>query len=125
MMPSMKRKTRKKHIEKTKRTPFTLRQANAEDLHFIFKVSTEAMGLVNKALNPGKIIDVEKELEIYTEKFDHEEIEVIQYQGRDVGRLRVIHSAESIYVGGTNGSLLGRAIQNLKRYQQTPMSFLL
>lgn len=99
---------KKKNIEKTERTPFTLRQATAEDLHFLFRVSTEAMRPVNKAINPGKIVDLEKELEIYTAKFDPEEIEVIQYQDQDVGRLRVVRLAESIYVGG---------IQILPEYQ--------
>ncbi|MDB5265652.1 MAG: N-acetyltransferase [Parcubacteria group bacterium] len=36
----------------------------------------------------------------YKEKFVPEEIEVIQHYGEDVGRLRVVRSADSIYIGG-------------------------
>jgi N-acetylglutamate synthase-like GNAT family acetyltransferase len=78
----------------------SLRKASNEDLAFLFGVSTEAMKPVVQILNPNKIFDQQEELKKYKEKFKPEEIDIIQYEGRDVGRLRVVRSEESIYVGG-------------------------
>ena len=78
---------------------FTLRKATEEDLPFLFRVSSDAMKPVRDILNQGVVGEEERFAE-YKKKFDPEKIEVIQYQGRDVGRLRVVRSADSIYVGG-------------------------
>jgi len=87
----------------------SLRRASPEDLNFLFTVSTEAMRPVIETLNPDKVFNREEELKKYKEKFKPEDIEVIQYGGQDVGRLRVVRSNESIYVGG---------IQILPEYQR-------
>lgn len=79
---------------------FGIRQATTEDPPFLFKVSTDAMRPVRETLNPDKEFIEEEELSKYKEKFDPEKIEVLQYEGKDVGRLRVVRSPESIYVGG-------------------------
>ena len=79
---------------------FTLRKATPEDLEFLFNVSTEAMRPVVEILNPGKVFDRETEFVKYKDKFDPGKIEIIQYKSTDVGRLRVVRSAESIYIGG-------------------------
>ena len=81
-------------------TVYSLRRATAEDLPFLFNVSTEAMKPVVAALNPEREFNREDELEKYKAKFNPNEIELIQYEGQDVGRLRVVRSSESIYVGG-------------------------
>ncbi len=80
--------------------PYTLRTATPGDLEFLFNVSTEAMHPVVEQLHPGEVFDREQELGKYKEKFVPEEIQVIQHEGKDVGRLRVVRSPESIYVGG-------------------------
>ena len=79
---------------------YSLRQATADDVEFVFNVSTEAMRPVVDSLNPGKTFDSDAEFKIYQEKFLPEEIEIIQSQGIDVGRLRIVRSTESIYIGG-------------------------
>lgn len=96
--------------------PVSLRKAVADDLPFLFNVSTQAMRPVVETLNPDKVFDEEKELAKYTAKFVPEEIEIIRFQDRDVGRLRVVRSPESIYVGGIQilpefqGKSIGTAI---------------
>ncbi|MBU0750050.1 GNAT family N-acetyltransferase [Patescibacteria group bacterium] len=79
---------------------FSLRQATRDDLPFLFKVSTDAMRPVTAALNPGREFNEEEEFAKYEEKFEPEKIKVIQYEGHDVGRLRVVRTPESIYIGG-------------------------
>lgn len=79
---------------------YTLRTATPDDLEFLFDVSTEAMRPVVEQLHPGEIFDREQELQKYKEKFVPDEIQIIQHDGKDVGRLRVVRSPESIYVGG-------------------------
>jgi len=74
---------------------FTLRQATEEDLAFLYNVSTEAMRPVVEALGHK-----EKGLSEYKEKFEPEKIQIIQSSGKDIGRLRVVRSSESIYIGG-------------------------
>lgn len=86
--------------EGEKQTPFSLRTAKEEDLPFLFKVSVEAMKPVAESLDPEREFDEESEFNRYKEKFEPEKVEVIQYAGQDVGRLRVVRSPESIYVGG-------------------------
>ena len=80
--------------------PISLRQAKSDDLNFLFGVSTEAMRPVVETLNPDKAFDEQEERSKYEEKFKPENIEVIQYDGQDVGRLRVVKSEDSIYIGG-------------------------
>jgi len=79
---------------------FSLRQATENDLLFLFKVSTDAMKPVVEALSPDKEFDNESELAAYKDKFNPEKVEVVQFEGKDVGRLRVVRSSESIYIGG-------------------------
>lgn len=79
---------------------FTLRQATPEDLDFLFKVSTEAMKPVAEMSEALEEKSTQERLAEYKEKFVPEEIEVIQHYGEDVGRLRVVRSADSIYIGG-------------------------
>jgi GNAT superfamily N-acetyltransferase len=80
--------------------PYTLRVASASDVEFLFNVSTEAMRPVDTVLNPDKVFDKEAEFKKYQEKFVPEEIQIISFLNEDVGRLRVVRSEESIYVGG-------------------------
>ena len=80
--------------------PYSLRTASADDLEFLFDVSTKAMEPVDIALNPLKSFDREVELKKYKEKFIPEDIQIISYESEDVGRLRVVRSNESIYIGG-------------------------
>jgi GNAT superfamily N-acetyltransferase len=89
-------------LENSRERPsaFSLRKAKQEDLLFLYKVSTNAMRPVSERLNPGKQINEEQEFAKYKERFDPQKIEVIQYEGKDVGRLRVVRSPESIYIGG-------------------------
>ena len=87
----------------------TLRTATADDAQFLFDVKIEAMSKVHKSLHPGEPIDMKKEFKEYMEKFEPGKVSVIEYEGKDVGRLRVVRSDESIYVGG---------LQILPEYQQ-------
>jgi ribosomal protein S18 acetylase RimI-like enzyme len=97
---------------------YSLRGAVRSDLEFLFKCSTEAMKPTVEKLNPDIVFDYETEFAKYTNKFNHTEIQVIQYDGFDVGRLRVVRSKESIYVGGIQilpefqGKGIGGAIFN-------------
>lgn len=79
---------------------YNLRTAQEDDLEFLFNVSTEAMRPVVEQLHPGEVPNRDEELQKYKEKFIPEKIQIIQYEGQDVGRLRIVRSAESIYVGG-------------------------
>ncbi|MDB4992317.1 MAG: uncharacterized protein JWL75_562 [Parcubacteria group bacterium] len=88
--------------------PVSLRQATKDDLSFLFTVLTEAMKPVVKILNPDKVFDQEDERKKHEAEFVPEQIEVIQYENKDVGRLRVVRTDESIYIGG---------IQILPEYQ--------
>lgn len=79
---------------------YTLRIANKYDLHFLFEVSTKAMLPIWKLLKPNLELDLEKEFKEYSKKFVPENIQVIQLNGIDVGRLRVVRSSDEIYIGG-------------------------
>jgi GNAT superfamily N-acetyltransferase len=78
----------------------SLRKATEEDVAFLFKVSTDAMKPVVEELNPDKEVDEDEDFLRYKENFIPEEIEIIQFKGTDAGRLRVVRSVESIYIGG-------------------------
>ena len=78
---------------------FTLRQATEEDLLFLYRVSTEAMSPVSELSDSLEKSEEERFAE-YKKKFAPEAIQVIQHNGIDVGRLRVVRSFDSIYVGG-------------------------
>lgn len=86
----------------------SLRKATEEDLNLLFRISNTAMRPVLETLNPGKVFDEAEEFEKFKAKFDSSKLDVIQYEGKDVGRLRVVRSPESIYLGG---------IQILPEYQ--------
>lgn len=79
---------------------FMLRKATVEDLPFLFRVVTDAMKPVTDAINPGVVVDEAKKYEEYSAKFETGTVDIIQYNGKDVGRLRVVRTPESIYVGG-------------------------
>jgi len=79
---------------------YTLRIARKDDVRFLFKVSTRAMLPVRKVLQPNLKIDLEKEFNEYVKKFVPEKIQVINFNGIDVGRLRIVRSLDEIYVGG-------------------------
>lgn len=87
---------------------FALRGSTKDDVAFLFKVSTDAMRPVTDMSDSSKIKPEDVRFAEYREKFIPESIDVIQYNGVDVGRLRVVRSADSIYVGG---------IQILPEYQ--------
>ncbi len=94
----MKNPSEKAVSQQERMQAFTLRKAKREDLDFLFKVSTEAMQPVADAL--GDIKSENERRAEYEEKFNPENIDIIQFEGTDVGRLRVVRSPESIYVGG-------------------------
>ncbi|MDB5224581.1 MAG: N-acetyltransferase [Candidatus Adlerbacteria bacterium] len=77
----------------SQKVAYSLRSAECNDLQFLFKVS---MGLSQEE----KDFDRTTALAQYKEKFEPSKIQVIQYQGQDVGRLRVEKSSTSLYVGG-------------------------
>jgi ribosomal protein S18 acetylase RimI-like enzyme len=58
------------------------------------------MSPVRIASNPDKVVDMEKGLTDYKGKYPAKEVQVIQYEGKDIGRLRVVRSKEEIYIGG-------------------------
>lgn len=77
----------------------TLREATPEDLPFLYDVAVRAMRPVLQASNkPDPTFEEYKER--YKEKSESETIQIIQYEGGDVGRLRVVRTKESIYIGG-------------------------
>ncbi len=78
----------------------SLRQAKSEDLDFLYTASIEGMRPVHERLNPGEVQDEDAARAKYESGFDPEKIQVIQFNGQDAGRLRVVRSPESIYVGG-------------------------
>lgn len=79
-------------------TKYTLRTSEQKDAEFLFHVKIEAMKPTSSILRTAH--DYDKELAEYLTKFEPEKIQVIQFEGRDVGRLRIVRSPESIYVGG-------------------------
>ncbi len=85
-----------------------LRQAQEDDLMFLFAVSTRAMSPVSEIIDADKIIDQKRRFEEYKLAFDPNKIQVIVFDGQDIGRLRVVHRDGEIYVGG---------IQILPEYQ--------
>ena len=74
--------------------------AKESDLHFLFEVSTQAMLPVRKARQPNLERNREKDFKEYSKKFIPGKIQVIQWKGIDVGRLRVVRSSSKIYIGG-------------------------
>ena len=86
----------------------SLRTATQKDLEFLFNVSTTAMMPLRLTANPDLVVDLKKEFEDYAKNFVPEKINVVQFNGVDVGRLRVVRSPEKIYIGG---------IQLLPEYQ--------
>ena len=89
-----------KNFENGLNKTYALRPATESDLEFLFRVSTEAMKPVGKALHPDKVFDEEAEFKKYQTKFVPDDIEIVISNGVDVGRLRIVRDGESIYVGG-------------------------
>lgn len=96
----MNQKSKQHKAGSTESVAYGLRAALENDVEFLFRVSTEAMRPVDRALNPNKISDVDEEFKKYQEKFNAGEIDIITYINEDVGRLRVVRTDSSIYVGG-------------------------
>ncbi len=96
------------HTNQERTCAYSLRKATPSDARFLYEVSTKAMKPVVDALNPNKVVDEERDFAEYTAKFDPSKIDIIQVDGKDVGRLRVARTPESIYIGG---------IQILPEYQ--------
>jgi ribosomal protein S18 acetylase RimI-like enzyme len=69
-------------------------------LPFLFQVSKDAMKPVTDALHPDEVIDEARKFEEYKAKFEPGKVDIIQYESEDVGRLRIVRTPESIYVGG-------------------------
>ncbi len=78
---------------------YILRTASEKDAKFLFDVKIEAMEPTSSTLRTAAF-DYDKEFEDYLKKFEPEKIQVIQSEGRDIGRLRVVRLGRSIYVGG-------------------------
>jgi ribosomal protein S18 acetylase RimI-like enzyme len=71
-------------------TKYTLRTAEQNDAKLLFDIKVKAM----------KEIVNEDDYQKYLAKFEPEKVQVIQFEGKDIGRLRVVRSPESIYIGG-------------------------
>lgn len=77
----------------------SLRRAEEADQRFLFEVVRTAMQPVYEA--SGQVVASDDEAFVeFQEKFNAEDVSVIQYEGIDVGRLRVIRTPEHIFVGG-------------------------
>jgi len=70
-----------------------LRQSQLIDLKFLYMVNFNRTDSSSEPLDNDKLAE-------YTNNFDPDKIEVIVYNGKDVGRLRVVRSADEIYIGG-------------------------
>ncbi|MFB6181461.1 MAG: GNAT family N-acetyltransferase [Candidatus Magasanikbacteria bacterium] len=79
---------------------YKLRTAEQRDWLFLFCVSKLAMLPVRKARNPDLEINLKEEFDEYYEKFDLEDMQIIESNGTDVGRLRIERSPDQIYVWG-------------------------
>lgn len=96
---------------------YILRTAEPKDAEFLFNVILEAMKPVSAILRT-EAFDYDKEFKEHLKKFEPEKVSVIQYDEKDVGRLRVVRSKESIYVGGIQilpsfqGKGIGKAIMS-------------
>ncbi len=77
---------------------YTLRTATKEDADFLFHVKTVAMEPVATAMS--SVFDKEKEFAEFLQKFEPDKIQVIGFENQNIGRLRIVRSPESIYVGG-------------------------
>ncbi|MCR4279495.1 MAG: GNAT family N-acetyltransferase [Candidatus Zambryskibacteria bacterium] len=77
---------------------YTLRTSEAKDAKFLFHVKIEAMKPTSSISRTA--LDYDKEFAEYLKKFEPEKIQVIQFAGKDVGRLRIVRSPNSIYIGG-------------------------
>lgn len=83
-----------------KKERYSLRTAEEKDAKFLFDVVDEAMEPVSHALRTEEPPSRKDELKRYMEKFEPGKVQIIQFEGKDIGRLRVVRSPESIYVGG-------------------------
>ncbi len=77
---------------------YTLRTSEQKDAEFLFHVKIEAMKPTSSVSRTT--LEYDKELAEYLTKFEPEKVQVIQHEGIDVGRLRVVRFPESIYIGG-------------------------
>lgn len=77
---------------------YTLITSEQKDAEFLFNVKIEAMKPTSSIVRTA--LDYDKELAEYLNKFEPGKVQVIQFDGKDVGRLRIVRSSESIYIGG-------------------------
>lgn len=95
--------------------PYTFRTPTPEDAKLLFDIKIAGMQHVSDMLRTEDF-DYDKEYADYLQKFDPEKIQVITYDGKDIGRLRVVRTPESIYIGGVQllpefqGKGIGKAI---------------
>lgn len=95
--------------------PYALCTATPEDAKHLFDIKIAGMQHVSDMLRTDDF-DYEKEFSEYLQKFEPEKIQVIVHDGKDVGRLRVVRTPESIYIGGIQllpeyqGKGIGKAI---------------
>jgi len=79
---------------------YRLRKSTIDDDYFLFKVMKLAMLPTNKKLNPSYKLNIEEEFERYNNPFKPKEVDVIVFNGIDIGRLRVVKTNFEIYIGG-------------------------
>ena len=72
---------------------YTLRDADVHDLHFLF-------GVIISVRESKEIFNWQTEFEKFKADPTLPRCQIVQYQNRDVGRLRVVRNGKNIYVGG-------------------------
>lgn len=87
---------------------YKLRIAEHKDKEFLFEVLIKAMLPIERISNPDIKPNFQEEFIEFSKNFVPEKIRVIEFDKKDVGRLRVVRSSEEIFVGG---------IQLLPEYQ--------
>lgn len=78
----------------------TLRKPTCADEYFLFMVMQLAMFPTKQKMDSKYKLDLEKEYEKYNSPWQLNELDIIQFNGIDVGRLRVVKTNEQIYIGG-------------------------
>lgn len=79
---------------------YSLRKSTPEDAYFLFKVMQFAMLPTFKKINPSYTLNLKEEFKNYISPFKPGEVEVIVFDGVDIGRLRVVKTNIEIYIGG-------------------------
>lgn len=79
---------------------YSLRKSTRDDAYFLFKVMQLAMLPTIKKSNPNYKLNLEEAFEKYISPFKPEEVDVIVFNGVDIGRLRLVKTNVEIYIGG-------------------------